>query len=436
MPFPLLLGAVDIIWLPLAGAAFGIGFLIEYLRRRMVEGELRETSKKLVKERERVALAERELADERARLAPLAEAHDHLLVALSRSYQEMGAAHDRTALLRALADAVERVVDPSQFMVFEAEDRSGREFHLAAAGGERGAPWAPGARLNDTMGRIGLVARRRVPMDRRTFEAEPPIVRDQLAQTEPPEFLVEVAVPVVVSGNVAAILSVGGSTIPLDATRGGLELLAAHAASLFRSLDAAARIERLKNTDEMTGLGSKGWFVAEGSEVIYRCRLEDRPAALCVLGIDDFRGYVAREGHAAADRLLRGVAEVLRPACGDDVLLARWSGAEFVALVPDAAAHDGLALADRLRYAIAAGAWVGGESQPKGRLTISAGVATLPASGLNLDALIEAAAEALADARWNGDTTVAAAAAPLVGEEVTQELTVTETAESGPPRTP
>lgn len=438
MDFPLL-GAIDLVWLPFVGAAFGIGYLIEHVRRREVEKALRESEARGVKERERVAAAERELAAEKARVAPFTDAHHHLLNALARSFQELNAARDRTALFELLAPAVERTSDPSQYMVFVASDREGREFRLVAAGGERGCPWEPGALLNDAMGRVGLVARRRTAMDRRQFDLEPPIVREQLAQSEPNGFLVEVAVPVVVGGSVAAILVAGGSTLSLDATRGGLELLAAHAAAALRAIDVTARIERLKNSDEMTGLGSKGWFVAEGAEEVYRRRTDSRPAALVILGIDDFRGYVLRSGHAAGDRLLRGVADVMRPLCDEGVLLARWSGAEFVALLPGASASEARLFADRMRTAIAAVDWPEAASQPRGRLTMSAGVAVLPANGQNLDELIEAAAETLAAARWSGDVTHSCApeSAPgeAHGEAATEEIVLSPMPESGPPPT-
>ncbi len=436
MDFPLL-GAIDVLWLPFVGAAFGLGYLIEYVRRRQVEKSLYESESRVVKERERVAAAERELADEKSRAAPSADAHHHLLNALSRSFQELASARDRTSLFESLAPAIERTADPSQFMVFVASDREGREFRLVAAGGERGAPWEPGALLNDAMGRVGLVARRRTAMDRRQFEIEPPIVREQLEQSEPAGFLVEVAVPVVVQGGVAAILAAGGSTLSLDATRGGLELLATHAAAVLRAIDVAARIERLKNSDEMTGLGSKGWFVAEGAEEVYRRRTDSRPAGLVILGIDDFRGYVLRTGHAAGDRLLRGVADVMRPLCDEGVLLARWSGAEFVALLPGASAAEARLFAERMRSAVAAVDWPEAASQPRGRLTMSAGVAVLPANGQNLDELIESAAETLAAARWSGDVTHSCApeTAPgeVPGETATEEIVLSPLPESVPP---
>jgi diguanylate cyclase (GGDEF)-like protein len=116
--------------------------------------------------------------------------------------------------------------------------------------------------------------------------------------------------------------------------------------------------------------------------------------------------------------------------CGDGVFLARWSGAEFVVLLPDLGLREGVVLADEIRAAVSSADWPGGESQPKGRLTMSAGVAALPGNATNLDGLIEAAAEALSEARWNGDTTLSAAAKPVFGEAATQEITVSMTATS------
>ena len=417
--------------LAVVAAALLVALLATRAQRARAQAALRESEKSVARERERQSTLERDLTAERMRIVPLTEGHQHLLASLARGFQDIATARDRGALAHALAHTVDRVFDPSQLMVFLSADRDGREFVLAAAGGQRGAPWAEGARLNDAMGRIGLVARRRVTLDRRQFDAEPPTVRDQVAYSEPAEFLVDVAVPVVVGAEVAAIVALGGSTLPLDTTRSGLELLAAYAAAHVRGIDAGARVDRLLNTDPMTGLGSKGWLVAEGSEALFRCRNDGVPAALAVIGIDDFRGYLGRRGHAAGDALIKGVAGAIRSVCSEGVLLARWSGAEFIALLPNATPREGHAFADHVRSAIAGVEWPGADTQPRGRLTLSAGVAFLPASGDSLDELIEAAAESLASARWNGDATHSVAAAALLQEAATQEI-VTLSPESGP----
>jgi len=373
--------------------------------RRRFEVALADAWKTAGKERERAENASRELVVERARGVPMVEKQEHLFSSLSRGFQDLAACRDRDGVAQALANAAERSFNPGQFLVLTALDRDGKEFQLAALGGERDSGWTAGARINDTMGRLGLVARRRVPMDTRDFETQPPIVREQLAATEPAGFLIDAAVPVIAGNSVAAIVAVGGASMSIDATRAGLEMLAAHAGSVLRAIEAGFRIERLRNTDAMTGLGSKSWFVAEGAEILYKGRTDATPSALVLFGIDDFKGYVRRSGHEAADWLLKGVAEVIKPLCKDVVLLARWSGAEFVLLLPGAGDRVALEFADRIRLAVATIDWPNGSQQTAGRLTLSAGVALSPLDGQVLDDLIETASERLILARRNGNAT-------------------------------
>ncbi len=421
---PSFVGISALVWLPVVALAFGLlaGLFIEGRHRRRAQTAFRAADARAAKERERASAAERDFAAEKAALAPANDTDRHALTALARGCQELGAATDAAELARLLGRAVERTFQPAQFIVLVAADRESKEFTVAAAGGRRSCGWDEGARLSDSTGRIGLVARRRVTMDRREFDAEPSIVRDHLAATEPADFMIDVAAPVVVGGSVVAIVSVGGSQLPHETTRAGVEILAAHASAVRRAVDAAARTMRLANTDPMTGLGSKSWFVAEGAEAVYGCRAAEESAALVVFGIDDFKGYVARSGHEAGDLLLHGVAEVTKSLCADGVLLARWSGAEFVAFVPRATDREARVFADRVRAATSAVAWPNGALQPRGRLTMSAGIAFYPACGATLDDLIERAAENLVDARWTGDTTrsgSAAARAPATDAAVT-----------------
>jgi diguanylate cyclase (GGDEF)-like protein len=217
-----------------------------------------------------------------------------------------------------------------------------------------------------------------------------------------------------------------------DVTMRGLEVLARHASTALRAIESAARLGRLRDTDPMTGLGSKGWFVAEGAETVYGCRLDERPVSLVIIALDDFRAYAERCGHAAADRLLKGVADALRPLAGEKTLLARWSGSEFLALLPGASLREARVLADRMRGAISSKDWPGASGQPRGRMTACAGVAASSAAVQGLDELIEVAADALAAARWSGDATQAAEPDSGPREPATQEMLVSVPRGSGP----
>src|SRR5262245_31022333 len=383
---------MEIVYPPLAwaAAAFAFGACVGILAGR--RGGKAEARADADSDARNLAEAKQALAAAEERAIPAEAANEDLLVALGRAHADLTGAASHDEVVRALVAAVERTFRPSQHMLFVAAGRESKDLVLAASAG---SPWAAGARLSDTMGRLGVVVRKRMAMCADQFASEAPVVLEQVTSTEPEGFVVDAAVPVVVDERVAAVLSVGGSSMPADVTMRALEVLARHASTALRGIESAARLGRLRDTDPMTGLGSKGWFVAEGAETVYGCRLDERPVSLVILALDDFRAYAERCGHAAADRLLKGVADTLRPLAGDDTLLARWSGAEFLALVPGATLRDARAIADRMRAAISGRDWPGASGQPRGRLSASAGVAASSGAVQSLDELIEVAADAL-----------------------------------------
>jgi diguanylate cyclase (GGDEF)-like protein len=423
---------MDVDYPPLAwaAAAFAFGASLGLLVGRRGGGT---AARAAAESRARdLAAAKEALAVAEERAIPADAANADLLVALGRAHADLAGAGDQDAVIAALVSAVERTFRPSQHMVFVAAGRESRDLVLSASAG---APWEAGARLGETMGRLGLVVRRRVAMCREQFESEAPVVREQVEATEPAGFVVDAAAPVVVDERVVAILSVGGSAMPADVTMRALDVLARHASTALRAAESAARLGRLRDTDPMTGLGSKGWFVAEGAEAVYGCRLDERPVSLVIVALDDFRAYAERCGHAAADRLLKAVADTLRPLAGEKSLLARWSGAEFLVLVPGATLREARVIADRVRGTISSRDWPGASGQPRGRLTACAGVAASSGAAQSLDDLIEVAANALSSARWSGDTTQAAEPDSGPREPATQEMLVSVPRGSGPATT-
>jgi hypothetical protein len=155
---------------------------------------------------------------------------------------EIALAHDKKSLAVALAGALDRLLDPAQLMVFVADDEDAREFVLAATAGRDVAAWPLGARLTETTGRVGLVARRRVVMDERDFAAESQFVRDHAQATEPSAFRCELAAPVVVDDAAVAVVSIGGSALAPESTRECVELLTSHASEVAARRFAAAAV--------------------------------------------------------------------------------------------------------------------------------------------------------------------------------------------------
>jgi diguanylate cyclase (GGDEF)-like protein len=115
----------------------------------------------------------------------------------------------------------------------------------------------------------------------------------------------------------------------------------------------AARDQQQALFDALTNLHNRRWFEGALSRQMQRAQREDRPLALLMIDIDHFKRFNDEFGHAAGDVVLQHVARHLRSRSRPTDLVARWGGEEFVALLPDTAREEALAIAGRLRESIA-----------------------------------------------------------------------------------
>jgi diguanylate cyclase (GGDEF)-like protein len=131
-------------------------------------------------------------------------------------------------------------------------------------------------------------------------------------------------------------------------------LLAVALALRARELDQARRDAELQaRTDTLTGLPNRRDFL-ERSDAAWSLALRrSRPVSVLVLDIDHFKAINDRYGHDAGDAVLVAAAQLLAQVCRASDIPARWGGEEFVLLLPDTLLEQAVALAERLREAIA-----------------------------------------------------------------------------------
>lgn len=186
-------------------------------------------------------------------------------------------------------------------------------------------------------------------------------------------------------------------------------------ALLYRSVAEAT----LK--DGLTGLYNHRYFQERLAAEIARAERGNKPLTLLFFDIDHFKALNDAHGHPVGDRVLTGVAEILRNSTrvsdvgfklrqGD--IAARYGGEEFVLILPETAREDGLQKAERLRLAIEAYPFPGRETQPGGAVTVSVGLSEYPRDATDAKGVIEAADNALYRAKGNGRNQVATAGAP------------------------
>lgn len=140
--------------------------------------------------------------------------------------------------------------------------------------------------------------------------------------------------------------------------------------------------------DPLTGLHNRRGFLRRAQELVLRVR-RDRGAVIGVvmIDIDGFKLINDSRGHAAGDRLLVTISDILRRVAGEDCIVARLGGEEFTIA---GALDDGAlaAHAEQVRAAVAA--------LPDG-ITVSVGCAGVLTAGVREDEiplLIEYAVDA------------------------------------------
>src|SRR3972149_3636540 len=161
-------------------------------------------------------------------------------------------------------------------------------------------------------------------------------------------------------------------------------------------------LKALAITDGLTGLYNYRYFRSALEKEVQSSHRFSRPLSLIMADVDHFKNYNDRNGHAQGDMALKKVAEVLSKTVREVDLGARYGGEEFVVILPETTLEVALNVAERIRRKFEEEEFAYEELQPGGKLTLSLGVATLPADANEAQELVEAADRALYKAKENG----------------------------------
>ncbi len=117
---------------------------------------------------------------------------------------------------------------------------------------------------------------------------------------------------------------------------------------------ALERLAALAKIDSLTGAVNRREFYKIATNAVdYRNRY-GRPLSVVMLDIDHFKGINDTLGHRSGDEALRAVAETCKAQLRSVDALGRLGGEEFAVLLPEAPIDSAMAVAEKLRAAIAA----------------------------------------------------------------------------------
>jgi diguanylate cyclase (GGDEF)-like protein len=189
------------------------------------------------------------------------------------------------------------------------------------------------------------------------------------------------------------------NALPLQ-IRASVGRIAEHAALSIGNRRLLAALHGQANTDPRTGLANSRSF-DQTVEAALAARTADESLALLMVDIDHFKDFNDRHGHPAGDEALRAFASVLRSCMREGDLAARYGGEEFAVLLTGVDSDGGVSIAERIRTRTES-ALISLAPGITDRVTVSIGVASAPAQGLDRVTLLRIADEALYRAKQAG----------------------------------
>ncbi len=159
--------------------------------------------------------------------------------------------------------------------------------------------------------------------------------------------------------------------------------------------------------DPLTGVHNRRSYVDLSQVEMDRARRYSRLFSVMILDIDGFKGVNDRHGHAAGDLVLRQVSDTCKRLLRKQDILGRLGGDEFALTMPETGSEAALAVAARLREAVA-GLEMVWEGAPI-RCTVSVGVAEFVSQDQDLGDCLRRADTALYTAKQAGRNRVALA---------------------------
>jgi diguanylate cyclase (GGDEF)-like protein len=204
-----------------------------------------------------------------------------------------------------------------------------------------------------------------------------------------------------------------------------LEVFAAKAAASIELTRLHQQLERQATTDGLTGLYNHRYLDSAIEHEVAIALRYGTALSVLMIDIDDFKPFNDTFGHPQGDKLLRQIATLLTDATRENVdVVCRYGGEEFCIVLPNTAPAGAECLADRLRGAIEsdtraaedvaeairqateAEVFEGFPSRRDARITVSIGVASLPAHGTSAGELLAKADMALYMSKRSGKNRV------------------------------
>ena len=163
---------------------------------------------------------------------------------------------------------------------------------------------------------------------------------------------------------------------------------------------ANERLAELAMTDPLTKVMNRRAFSKKIIEEIDRSSRYRHTMVVAMIDVDHFKHFNDTEGHVLGDEALKKIAQLFSSNLRKSDSLARYSGEEFIVMMPETKLKSGAEICERLRTAVEGHSFQG--KNRAGFLTVSIGLCEYPEAGDCPEELIQIADKALYEAKDSG----------------------------------
>lgn len=227
-----------------------------------------------------------------------------------------------------------------------------------------------------------------------------------------------VCIPIIAQGETLGILHFQATADHPQLRESDLSLKNTFAEQIGLSIANIRLREALRSQsiiDALTGLFNRRYLEEILDREVRRATRSEQPVGVMMLDLDHFKNFNDTYGHEAGDVVLRETAAFLKRSVRAEDIVCRFGGEEFVVILPLADATNTQSRAERIRSKLHE-LTVLHEGKSLGAVTMSVGVAALPAHGHSCKALLDAADAALYRAKREGRDRVVLADLPVQTE--------------------
>ena len=197
--------------------------------------------------------------------------------------------------------------------------------------------------------------------------------------------------------------------------------VAEHVALAIANLGLRESLRVQAVRDPLTTLYNRRYMQEFLERELNSARRKHRPVAVMMLDIDHFKRYNDAVGHAAGDRLLSTVGEILLRSVRAEDIACRYGGEEFTLILPECSLKQAAVRAEIIRQRVAE-TCARQASERVQAVTISIGIAAFDETTDQIGLLLKFADDALYDAKRAGRNRVVLARPPYaVPEDNTRE---------------